>query len=256
MTVLPVVLPQGFTSTVIIQTSVKPGEIIATRTQSLSFEKKIPIATFLEVPSRNAGKYLKKNPGDAISIGDVVAQKKSLFGLSKTDVKSQIAGVVTRYERDTGTLILSTSNAPTEGNAETITAPVEGVVTDVTDQKILIKTNQSVLQATVGIGESTQAELVSTDPSIEDVFYQLDSKTSGKLVLLPEVTKDIVMKAIGIGVKGLITKEISEPDYAYIVDKTPYYPLVKVEKSVYDILNAQKGRTIFLHGKEKVLILI
>ncbi len=256
MTVLPVVLPQGFTSTVSLQTSVKPGEIIATKTQSLPLEKKIPIASFLAVPSRTAGKYLKKNPGDSISIGDVVAQKKSLFGLSKTDVKSQIAGVVSRYERDTGTLILSALNTSTEGNAETITAPVEGVVTDITEQKILIKTNQSVLQATAGIGESAQAELVCTDPSIEDVFYQLDSKTSGKLVLLPVVTKDIVMKAIGIGVKGLITQDITHADYAYIMDKTPDYPLVKVEKSVYDILNAQKGRTIFLHGKEKVLILI
>lgn len=256
MTVLPVVLPQGFTSTVSLQTSVKPGEIIAKRTQELSLEKKIPIATFLEVPSRNAGKYLKKNPGDAISIGDIVAQKKSLFGLSKTDVKSQIAGTFSRYERDTGTLVLSTSNKLLEGNAETITAPVEGVITDVSNEKILIKTHQSVLQAVLGLGESAQAELFCTDPSIEDVFYQLDAKAIGKIVLLPKVTKDIVMKANGIGVKGLITQEISDVDCAYITQKIPLFPLVKVEKSVYDILNAQKRRTIFLNGKEKVLILI
>src|SRR3712207_4352849 len=100
MTALPILLPYGFSPLVKQNDVITAGQKIAQNTAPQ--EEIINIAKELRISLRKAKKVLKKNPGDAIKQGEVIALKKKFFGIQKEAVISKINGTIVKYERDTG----------------------------------------------------------------------------------------------------------------------------------------------------------
>src|SRR5579859_3444048 len=122
MTALPIVIPPGFISVVTVGQAIAVGDPLA---KSLpQTDASINIAKVLQVSLKQMKHVLKKNPGEGIEPDDILAQKKSLFGIRDIVIRSKTSGTVLRYERTTGNLIIRIN----DGNPivqEELVSPVE-----------------------------------------------------------------------------------------------------------------------------------
>lgn len=254
MTYLPIRLPLGVSLLVKKGDVVINDQILARTPHDVVPPHEISLTNLLHVSPRSAGKYLLKQPGDPVSVGDVIARKSGFMGLSHTEIKSHIEGIVDRYDRGAGVVVIKKLE---EGDGELfeIKAPIDGMIESLSETELTLKTEKDVLMGIKGTGISVQADtLILDEKDGGDGFYVIDIKAIDKIVLLAYVSKDTVMKARGIGAKGIVTKEISDADFSYVQERERDFPLVQVEESVYANLVKAKNRSLFLSGKEKILI--
>lgn len=254
MTELPVVIPEGFTTTITVGTAVNIGDTLA-KCEGIS-EEAINLAEKLEVQPVKVPKFLKKDPGESVEVGEVLAAKSGFF--SSIQIQSKVAGTVIRYERDSGRLIIQPKSASEQIKAgDTITAPVEGTVIDAQPTLVRIKTEKNVLAAVRGSGKSATADTyVVEGKKDEDLLYRLDAEAIGKIVLSEKVTREFLMKALGIGVAGVIVEDISEADLTYFREKEKIVPLIMIEKEAFEKIKKQKEKKVFVNGSEKVVVLL
>jgi hypothetical protein len=252
MTILPIRLPADVEVLIKKGEAVTKGQVLAKTPENQNPPHEISLTNLLHVSSRDAGKYLLKQPGESVQVGDILARKSGF--LSHTEIKSQVEGIVDRYDRGEGVLVIKKIIVG-DGLIHEITAPIEGTIEDVSSEQISLKTEKDVMAGVKGTGTSVQAEKMTLEEKDGgDGFYTVDIKAIDKIVIIPQVSKDTVMKASGIGVKGIVTKEISEADFSYIHERVEDFPLVQVEESVYDDLCKSKISALFLSGKEKIII--
>lgn len=254
MTLLPIRLPVGVSLLVKKGDAVTKDQILAQTPKDVAPPHEISLVNLLHVSARTAGKYLLKQPGEPVAVGDVLARKSGFMGFSHTEIKSHIEGVVDRYDRGAGVLVIK-KREEGDGNMYEIKAPIDGVIQSISDTELTLKTEKDVLTGIKGTGISVQADMLVLDEKDGgDGFYVLDIKAIDKIVFLAHVSKDTVMKARGIGAKGIVTKEITDADFSYVQEREGDFPLVQVEESVYANLVKAKNHSLFLSGKEKILI--
>ena len=252
MTILPIRLPAGVTALVKKGDTVIKGQVLAHTPTDTTPPHEISLAKLLGISPRDAGKYLVKSLGDSVSVGDIIARKSGF--LSHTEVTSQVEGVIDRYDRGNGTIVIK-KHEEGDGRAYEITAPIEGTIAEITPEQISLKTEKDVLMGVKGTGISVQAEkVVLEEKDGGDGFYTVDVHAINKIVVLASVSKDTVMKASGIGVKGIVTKFMTEADFTYVCEREKDFPLVQVAENVYDEVCKGKNTSLFLSGKEKILI--
>src|SRR5438105_2270087 len=133
MTSLPVLLSKGFSPLVKSGDVVTVGQILAQNIYKDDVIINLP--NDLAIPLAKVKKVLKKNPGDTLSEGEIIAVKKSFLGVHQDAIISRISGTILRYERDTGNLVIKTSYATL---TENLLSPVDGTVALCDNEKIII----------------------------------------------------------------------------------------------------------------------
>lgn len=245
MNTLPVSLPHGFTSLVAVGDTLTPGEKIAQYT--IPDEQTINIPSELEIPLKKVKHSLKKNPGEAVQIGDVIAVKKNFFGSEQAAIISQVAGTVIRYERATGNLIIRiTTNAPVQA----LISPVAGTVALCDNKQIVISTTSESIAGTKAVGQSREGEFFLLDDA---GFFHLDNRAIGKVVIGHELTREMLSKAIGIGVIGLVGTEITDHDLAYMAERNAQIPIIAVASHALEQLRKWETGKIYLDITTKTI---
>lgn len=253
MTELPVLIPSGYLVTTTSGAAVNVGDEIAKRQEVT--EEAINLAEKLEASPRSVLKMLKKNPGDSVEVGDILAAKSGFF--SSMQVQSKLSGTVIRFERDSGKLFIQPTISNVDENREIITSPVEGVVSNLTDICVTISTDKNVYPAIRGVGNTATAESYLLEgKGNDDLLYRLDADAIGKVVISEKVTKELLMKALGIGVAGLIVLEMGENEMKFYSDKEKSVPLVILEKEPFAKVKSSKAKQVFVNGSEKVVVLL
>lgn len=247
MTSLPINLPDGFIPKVKKGDKVTVGEIIAT--QTTQDDEVINIPKELSIKKSQVKKYLKKNPGDGVSVGDVIAIRKSLFG-SGVMLKSTIEGTVVRYERDSGNLIIKKSQKTT---TSTIISPVDGIVSICDNSEIVIDTDKNAFVGVSGSGENAEGTITILEK--DDPFY-VDSSTIGKIIVGRNFTKEMLLKGIGIGVVGIIGSEIEDKDIEHLIEKKIKTPVIKIEKEDLEKIINRDTKKVFLNPELKSIIFL
>ena len=149
---LPVQLPPGFTSLVTTGDTIRTGQTIAQKTTTN--EQVINISEQLGIPIKKVKNVLKKNPGDEVKEGDVIAVKKGFLGFDSHRVISRVNGVVDRYQRDSGNLIIKTGS---QVMMEKLVSPVDGTITLCDNKKIVIETEKNIALAQKGSGQAVRS---------------------------------------------------------------------------------------------------
>ncbi len=158
MTSLPVILSSGVESIVKAGDIVNAGQIIAKKATRTDYI--VNLAHEFSSSIEKVRKTLRKNPGDNVKEGDVLAVKKNFFNLSEEKLLSRVSGTILRYERDTGNLIIS--RIP-QGNFPDIVSPVDGTVSICDNDKIVISTDKDVYSGRKGSGGSVTGEVFILD---------------------------------------------------------------------------------------------
>lgn len=248
MTPLPISLPDGFTSKVNISDHVRVGQVIAAKNSSS--EEIINIPSALSVTYRKAKKTLSKIPGEKVKKGDVLAVKKSFFG-GNTVLRSAVFGTVLRYERDSGNLVIKLSeaiSAPAE-----IISPVDGIIKVCDNREIVIDTEKNVIIGEDSVGDKAQGVVLllqSSDP------YLLNSSATERIVVGDKLSREMLVKGVGIGVAGLIGVEIADADLAHLAEKKFKTPVIKIDRKDYERLTEWRDKKVFLNPQSNSIILL
>ncbi|HVZ59046.1 MAG TPA: hypothetical protein VG935_04825, partial [Patescibacteria group bacterium] len=235
MTSLPISIPAGFTIVVKKGDKINLGQVLATASdhkvshtrattsQTSGRELIIDFSEALNQPGDTGRKYLLKGPGDSVKKGDLLAVKKK--GFKKEEIRSEIDGIIVRFERDTGKLVLQTADGQaldTESTArerKDITSPLAGEVTLCDNEKIVIETDSKTLVGSEGRGGTGQGKIIVLTPDDDQKMVsgtQITKDTIGKILLLPDIDKEAVAKAAAIGVAGILATKPSEELFSYM----------------------------------------
>jgi len=247
MVSLPISLQDGFIPSIKNGDQVVVGQVIASKTDS--DEEKINVPKELAIARNKVKKVLKKSPGDEVKEGDIIAQKKSFLGQTVT-LRSRVSGTVTRYERDSGNLVIKTGVSSEPDN---LISPVDGIVSLCDNKQIVIDTEKNVLIAEKVVGEKGQGEilLLKTDDP-----YHLNTQAIGKIVVGGNLTREMLLKGIGIGVIGLIGSKISDEDLDYLTEKKFKTPVLRIDELSLKKIIEWEGKKAFIDPESYSVIFL
>lgn len=262
MATLPVLLSVGCDPRVKNDEVVEAGQLIAQKT--IYKECSIDVANEFLVSPEKARKYIKKKPGDNIKAGDILAVKKNLFGFGEKRAISRVDGVISRYARDSGNLFIT---LPTEMCILDIVSPVDGIVRLCNNDRIVIETDKDVYTGRKGAGGDVQGEVFVLDGAFTknkgekpegeiSLYYALDSRAVGKVIVGRSFQRDLLIKSIGMGAAGIIGTDINSSDLEYISSRKMQVPLIEVDNDIIEKIIKWKNKKIYLNSLEKVLILL
>ncbi len=248
MTSLPVSLPDGFVNVVDEGTTIIVGQVIASNKGP--FDKIINIPKVLGVNRIQAKKIITKIPGELVNVGDVIAVKKGFFGTQKIILRSKVAGTVTRFERETGNLVIKTSVTVSKKD---IISPVDGIIAMCDNREIVINTDKNVV-----IGELAQGSEVTGEIHVlqADDPYYLTANAIGKIAVSKNFTKDMISKSVGIGVAGIIGVGINDRDIDHLAEKKFQMPIIKISEQNYDSIKHWNGKKVFINPGSKSIIFL
>lgn len=244
MTLLPFILPEGFSPLVKEDDKVKEGDILAQN--SVPSEVSIDIASDLSIPVRKVRTALKKNPGEQIAEGDVIAEKKGVMG--GKIIKSTIKGTISRLDDETGSLVVKTGEN-TRGD-DKIVCPVDGVVTLATSTKILVKTDKEAIVADKFSGQSYSGEalkLKSTD--VRDI----GSDVEDRVVIVDKLTREDLAKLLALGVGAVVTSEIDDSVFSNLEAKSIETPVIRISEKDMEAFSKNVNRVV-VDGEKGVVL--
>ena len=239
---LPITIPKGFETKVKKGDKVAAGQILAESKKSSSVA--VNLALSLGVRGKRVRKYLKKNPGDAILSGEILAEKKSFFG--KRTVTSKISGTISNFDEPSGTLFLLSSAA----SSQTIHSPVDGEVKDVREGILELETERESVLGLLSSGEISEGEILSVGDKLE--YEEITDKIRGKIILGGSFDRDTLSKAIGMGTIGIIAKDVPEGVLENFQEKKVPTPVIKVDTS--DFGKFREGDRVIMDGAKKLIV--
>jgi hypothetical protein len=270
MVKLPILLPPGFVSVVKLNDYVKAGQVVAKKAARQEYV--VAVSKNLSVSVDKARKCLRKNPGDAVTIGDVLAVRRGFLGLNEERIVARVEGTVLRYERDNGNLVIKAGgeldsrlrgndkgeqgdDKGEAGEGETVVSPVDGIVSVCNNDSVVIGADKDFYLGTKGVGESATGEIFILEGGIS-LYYALDSRAVGKIIVGGDFSRELLTKSIGIGVIGIVGTNIVDADIEYLVRRNILAPIIEVDNTTIEKIIQWKGKKIYLNSPEKQLLLL
>lgn len=247
---LPISLPTGFNPNIQEGDQVIVGQVIAIK--EITDEEVINIPRVLAISRSKVKDVVKKNPGERVEKGEVIALKKSLFGTKSIVLRSRVAGTVVRYERNSGNLVIKSDLLPAS-DIKNLISPVEGQVILCNNNEILINTDKHVVIGTKSVGGKGEGEIIQLE---KDDTYYLDARSIGKIVIGESFTREMLLKGIGIGVAGMVGTGIKDEDIEHILDKNFQTPILEVSQENLGKLIEWKTKKVYLDALSKSIIFL
>jgi len=253
MILLPVLLPEGFKAKVTVGDKLAVGDAIAVATseKNNASENTVNVAFYFDIPSEDIHKFLKKNLGDAILEGDLLAEKKSGFSKTPKKLISQFSGTITKIDKTNGDVGIRGSSE--KGSFDEIISPVAGTVDICNNEKIVIKTDQDTTLALDGLGEGAEGELLYIK-QVEEA--SLGRQVTDRILLTSVIDKVSLFKAIGLDAIGIITQNLEDTDFIELTSKNLKTPVMTVAEEEFKKLVKEDGKQIYIGGKDKTIAIL
>lgn len=176
----------------------------------------VNVAKLLGVPAAELAKHLLIKAGDVVSVGQIVAQSKGLFGLFSSEVKSTVAGTVESISTVTGMMIVRGEPLRVQ-----VQAYLTGTVVEVLPQEgAVIEADAAVIQGIFGVGGEAYGVIHPVCAKPEDDLHEdrLTGDLRGKIIIGGRrVTQAAIRKAQQLGVAAVVTGGIDDQDLREIL---------------------------------------
>ncbi len=253
MVKLPILLSYGFVPVVKINDQVKAGQVISSKVGCKEYI--ISVSKSLSISTDKARKCLKKNPGDTVAIGDVLAVKKGFFGMNEDKIVARVDGVVSRYERHSGNLVIQVGGEDDKG--EDVVSPVDGIIVICNNNMIVIGTEKDVYSGTKGVGENVIGEIFILEGTNDiSLYYSLGSRAIGKIIVGGSFSRELLIKSIGMGAIGVIGTNIRDVDIEYLSSRHMVAPVIEVDSITIERILQWKDKKIYLNSPERQILLL
>lgn len=278
MTTLPVAIPPDYSLVVKKGDHVEMDAVLAKAPeQEPSNELLIDLVAIFNAPANTVRKYLLKGPGDSVHEGEVIASHSYSLGLKKDEVQSHVSGTVVRFERDTGKLIIQTDeavNADSRDSTSDILSPLAGTIKVCNNDAIVIDPDKEeevsdvsepaeepvselpkVKAGEKGINGKAKGLILVLSPETENgniSSNEITKETIGKILLLPDISKEAVAKASAIGVAGILGTDLSADLFKYVEDRKIDLPIISIDQTLGKKLMKSK-KEITMNGKDQTV---
>jgi len=220
----------------------------------------IKISSALGVGGREARKYLLRNEGDRIYEGEIIARKKSLFGITNTEVKAPIDGQIVSID-DVGDLMVKFMPKPVR-----MIAAAQGQIKEISEDRITISTIATIVKAVAALGKEMEGT-ISILAGAEDFILPslIKAEDRGKILVGgAAIQRASLEKAVTLGVSGIITGGMDKRDFdnlgasgesliaVLVVEGFGNLPL---GNDILEFLKKKEGRPALIVPQEKSLIL-
>ncbi len=214
-------------------------------------------------------KFLLVKEGDDIKQEQVLAEKKSLFGLIRDTVKSPINGIVESISTVTGQCVLRMQPQPIN-----VLAYIGGIVKEVIPEEgVIIKTKGSFIQGIFGLGGERMGNLkvIVSGPEKSAKTDDLSDDLKDKIIVAGSHTDyHFIKKAMAIGVKGIITAGIDDADIKALLgyeigvaitgnEKIPLsivvtegFGMINMAKQTFELLRSLDGKFVSINGATQI----
>ena len=243
---------------------VKPETVIGESKVSAGF-RIFKLHELLGVSPKKAKNYLRRTIGARVYQGDVIAEAQKSFGLRSVQFISPIDGVLQHFNEETGQLTMQ--YAPVTFR---LPAGARGKVTQIEpDKSAFVETKASLLFASFTAGRMREGTLRIVASPNEPISPQaIDSRLAGYVIAGGStVTKDVVNRALAVGVRGIVCGGISAHDLLSISGEvnsaedvgltlfiTSGLGHMPMEQATYEFLEKYQEQHVFLVPKEKLLV--
>ncbi len=161
--------------------------------------------------SLNLTKYMLKEQGESCEAGELIAQRKTFFGLFQRECRVPCDGTLEYVSDVTGQCLLREPSTPL-----TLDAYIPGTVTEIIpNEGVVIETPAAFMQGIFGIGGETHGELKIVCKSEDEELTedQITEEHAGKIIVGGSIVEyPTIKKAVEIGVKGIIVGGIRDSD--------------------------------------------
>jgi hypothetical protein len=248
--------------------SVNPDTVVA-RTELPGPVTTVRVAERLGVEPRELPKYLLKQVGDKVQAGEIIAERKSFFGLFTSRVTSPITGTIDFISEATGNIGIRHLPTPVE-----VTAYLRGLVVDVLPEEgAVVATRGVFVQGIFGLSGERHGQIALLADSPDEVVS--DTKVSdehkGKVLIagalahwrLMEAAKQVAAVALVTG--GVLDTDIKKLlGYDIGVAITGHEPLpftlivtegfgeIAMAKRTFELLASQEGREASVNGATQI----
>lgn len=246
---------------------VAPQDIIGTATVSSGYTV-IKLASKLGVSNKDGEKYVQRPKGSPFYKGELLAFKKGLF--DKKIITAPTDCIVEDYNQETGELNLKflPKQVPLTAGVFGIVDKVEPLTGEVT-----IKTMVTEVIGILGTGKQRSGflEIIETPGLVSAQF--ITSALSQKVVVFNGLMfGEILRKAVGYGIHGIITGGINAADYLAMVNTldpsqklgndvgasiiaTEGFGGLNVGTDIMEIIKMYQNHFVFVEGNTSRLIL-
>jgi len=248
--------------------SVNPDTVVA-RTELPGPVTTVRVAERLGVEPRELSKYLLKQVGDKVQVGEIIAERKSFFGLFTSRVTSPITGTIDFISEATGNIGIRHLPTPVE-----VTAYLRGLVVDVLPEEgAVVATRGVFVQGIFGLSGERHGQIALLADSPDEVVS--DTKVSdehkGKVLIAGALAHWRLMEAAKqVGAVALVTGGVLDTDikkllgYDIGVAITGHEPLpftlivtegfgeIAMAKRTFELLASQEGREASVNGATQI----
>lgn len=193
---------------------VKPADIIAEGQTSGGF-RSLPLAEELKVEAKEVPLYLRRQTGQMIYKGELLAFREGFLGFRKKEIISPVDGVLEYFDQDQGNLRIKLLP-----QRKQLASGVYGVVDRVSRSLgiVVIRTMADLIFGLCGSGQERggMIRVAGLGSSLVSA-RQVGSDFAGQIIVGGSlVTKDALEKAIELRAGGFITGGINAGDYRKI----------------------------------------
>ncbi len=247
---------------------VDPDTVVA-RTELPGPVTTVRVAERLGVEPRELTKYLLKQVGDEVQAGEVIAERKSFFGLFTSRVTSPITGTIDFISEATGNIGIRHLPTPVE-----VTAYLRGLVVEVLPEEgAVVATRGVFVQGIFGLSGERHGQIALLANSPDEVVS--DTKVSdehrGKVLIAGALAHWRLMEAAKqVGAVALVTGGVLDTDikrllgYDIGVAITGHEPLpftlivtegfgeIAMAKRTFELLASQEGKEASVNGATQI----
>lgn len=171
----------------------------------------VNVARELNVQPGEVRAAMIKAEGDAVQVGEMIAETKALWGLFHSAANSPIGGTIETISDVTGQVLVRGEPIPVR-----LEAYIAGTVAEILgNEGVIIETTCALLQGIFGLGGETYGELVLRADGPEAVLDAdaLDESCAGKVVVGGSVvTGAALRRAVELGVSAIVVGGIGHLD--------------------------------------------
>ena len=120
---------------------------------------------------------------------------------------------------------------------------------------IVVGADKDFYLGTKGVGESARGEIFILESDIS-LYYALDSRAVGKIIVGGNFSRELLTKSIGMGVIGIVGTNIIDADIEYLTSRNMLAPIIEVDNTTIEKIIQWKGKKIYLNSLEKQILLL
>lgn len=256
MTKLPIHIPEDFEIVVTKGDTVSVGQPLAKK-KSAPSELIIHLSKRLNVSPKSIGKHLRKNLGDEVQVGEVIAHRDGIFG--DTVAISNLSGTLASIHPEDGTVSVKLHELAVESQGtDEILCPLDGIVLICHNDQIVLETDKNVFLGEKGTGGTFRGLLKVIDAPEESAVTseQITVETIDTVIFGPAFDHEAIAKASAIGVGGILTLSLTDDMVSYMMDKRLHLPVIQVSKDTGKAIAKWKRKEIFIDGASGAIILL